>query len=115
MIVMAVFGYVLMKNWVFDLADEVWDCGDSLIVKDKGTEQRFVLAEFSNVSYSGTSNPTRITLTLRQPTGLGPDVSFIPRGTPTRSFRLSRPYVFAMHPIAKDLIERIDEAKMNRR
>ena len=40
-IVMAgVFGLLSIRRWYFDLADEVWDDGDALIVKNAGLEER---------------------------------------------------------------------------
>ena len=32
--IMIVFGYFIMKKLVFDLVDEVWDNGDTLVVKN---------------------------------------------------------------------------------
>ena len=39
-LVMAGFGYVLMKTLVFDLVDEVWDADTDLFVRNKGREIR---------------------------------------------------------------------------
>ena len=35
---MAIFGYFIMKKYVFDLADEVYDEGESLLFRKKGKE-----------------------------------------------------------------------------
>ena len=101
-LLMAGFGYFIMKTIVFDLVDEVWDCGDSLVVKDKGREQRIALSDCMNVSYSSFSGPPRITLMLRNTSEFGTEISFVP---PIRMF----PY--STSPIAKDLIARIDAAR----
>ena len=37
---MGAFGYVLFKNLLWDLADEVYDCGDSLLIRMGGQEDR---------------------------------------------------------------------------
>src|SRR5215470_724909 len=37
---MAAFTYFIMKRLVFDLVDEVWDDGNSLIVRNAGKEER---------------------------------------------------------------------------
>ena len=66
-----VLGYGVMKLFVFDLADEVWDDTDSLIVKCKGIEERIPLSNISNMSYLA-ARPPRITLRLREPGQLGP-------------------------------------------
>lgn len=101
--IMLVFGYFLMKALLFDLVDEVWDGGDVLIVRNRGIEEQIRLKDIINVSYSGFTNPPRITLTLRETTAFGNEFTFSP---PTRLFPFTR------HPIATDLIQRVDEARM---
>ena len=99
---LAVFGYVIMKWLVWDLADEVWDAGKELVVKNKGRETHVPLAEIVNLNYQGFVNPPRITLLLRQPCELGAEISFM---APMRILPYSMP------PIAKNLIARIDVAR----
>jgi len=101
-VVLAVFGYFPMKVLVFDLADEVWDAGNELVVKNKGHEVRVQLSDVKNVSYTVLTNPQRVTLTLRQPTVFGSEITFAPP-------RVWIP--FAKHPLVEDLIERIDVAR----
>ncbi len=101
-IIMGVGGYFVMKLLIFDVVDEVWDCGDSILVKNNGREFRFTMPEFRNMSYSP-MRPPRITLPLRSPSEeFGTDIAFVP---PIRMFPYSVP------PIARDLMERIDEAR----
>jgi hypothetical protein len=99
---MAVFGYFLMKKLVFDLADEVLDAGDALIVRFGSEQERIPLSEIINVSYSYVQNPQRVTLTLRTPSQFGKEVSFSP---PARFLPLAK------SPIVADLIERVDAAR----
>ena len=41
---MFVFGlYFMMKKFVFDLVDEVWDDGDTLLVKNRGQDVRIAI------------------------------------------------------------------------
>jgi hypothetical protein len=101
-IFMGIFGYFLMKKMVFDLADEVFDDGNSLVVRIGGEEERIPLSEIINVSYSSMANPSRVTLTLRTPGRFGKEVSFSP---PQRFLP------FAKSPIVADLIERVDAAR----
>ncbi len=101
-LVMAAFGVFLMKKLVFDLADEVWDDGTELVVKNKGFVERIPLSNIMNVSYMNLSNPPRVTLTLRTPGLLGKEVTFSP---PLRWIP------FARSPIVDQLIERIDAAR----
>jgi hypothetical protein len=99
---MALFFYFIMKKLVFDLADEVLDAGDALIVRFGSEQQRIQLSEIINVSYVYMMNPPRVTLTLRTPCQFGKEVSFSP---PTRFLP------FAKSPIVTELIERVDAAR----
>jgi hypothetical protein len=99
---MAVVGYLVMKHLVFDLVDEVWDAGQVLIVRNGGREDRVDLRDVVNVSYTIATNPRRVTLTLRRPSGFGPEISFVPPATWNP---------FARSPIVAELIERVDEAR----
>jgi len=101
-LLMAVFGYFLMKKLVFDLVDEVWDDGTELVVKNRGQVERIALSNIMNVSYMTASNPPRVTLTLRNPGPFGKEVTFSPplRWVP-----------FARSPIVDQLIERIDATR----
>jgi hypothetical protein len=103
--IMAVVGFFVMKKLVFDLADEVWDDGDSLLVKNGGQEQRIPLGDIKNVSYSPYMNPPRVTLLLRRPTVFGDQITF---SAPIRIVP------FSTNPIIDDLIERIDAARQKR-
>lgn len=101
-LLMAASGYLIMKKFVFDLADEVQDAGDALIVRFGSERQRIPLSEIMNVSYAYMQNPPRVTLTLRTPCQFGKQVSFSPP-TPLLPF--------AKSPIVDDLIERVDAAR----
>ena len=100
--VLAIAGGFVFKKLLFDLVDEVWDDGDALVVRNKGYEERIPLSEIINVSDSFMTNPPRITLTVRKPTRFGKEITFMP---PIRFLS------FLRHPIARDLIERVDEAR----
>jgi hypothetical protein len=102
---MIVFGYFLMKKLVFDLADEVWDDGNALVVKNRDQEERIALADIKNVNYSPFINPPRVTLSLRRPTVFGDQVVFC---APVRFVP------FAGSPVINDLIDRIDLARPKR-
>lgn len=100
-IIMALFGYILMNIFVFDLVDSIWDDGDAIIIRNKGKEDRVSLANISKVSCSSFTNPTRMTLTLREGSLFGEKIVFIPFFT----------WHFTTHPLAKELIQRIDEKR----
>jgi hypothetical protein len=101
-VLMAVFGYIIMKKIIFDLVDEVWDDGTSLIIRNRGEEDRVPLSNIMNVSYSPLINPPRVTLTLRQPSNFGSEISF---SAPVRFVP------FAKSPLIEDLILRVDAAR----
>jgi hypothetical protein len=96
------FGYYFMRKFVFDLADEVYDDGDALVVRNGGQEQRIALADIKNVNYSALVSPPRVTLSLRRPTVFGEEVSFC---APVRVVP------FATSPVINELIERVDRAR----
>ena len=100
--IMFVVGFFLMKKFVFDLADEVWEDNDVLIVKNRGQEQRIALRDIKNVSYSPMMSPPRVVLSLRRPTVFGGQIAFC---APVRFVP------FATSPIVDDLIDRIDAAR----
>lgn len=101
-VLMAGIGFLIMKKFVLDLADEVFDDGDALIFRFGSEQQRIPLSEIMNISYSYIQNPPRVTLTLRTPCQFGKEVSFSP---PARFLP------FAKSPIVAELIERVDAAR----
>jgi len=105
-IAMIGFGYLIMKKLVFDLADEVWDAGDMLIVRNRDREDRILLSDIMNVSASQYTNPPRITLMLRMPSVFGDDIAFSPPVSLNP---------FASRPMIDDLIRRVDDARRRKR
>jgi hypothetical protein len=102
-LVMGIVGYLIVKWIILNLVDEVWDCGESVLIKNNGYEYRFALSDFMSVGYNGFINPPRVTLCLREPAeDLGTEIAFIP---PFRILPYSTP------PIVRDLMLRVDEAR----
>ena len=99
---MAAIGYFIMKKLVFDLIDEVYDEGSSLLFKNNGKTVRVNLTDIKNVSYSVVVNPPRVTLSLRCKTEFGDELSF----SPPISF-----IPFKRNPDILELIDRIDRAR----
>jgi len=104
---LTIVGYIVMKKLVWDLADEVYDCGDALLVRNRGAEQRVVLSNVMNVGASTFTNPPRVTLRLVNAGKWGREISFIP----VIRFTLNP---FAKYPVAEDLIVRVDRARVQR-
>ncbi|WHZ18838.1 MAG: hypothetical protein OJF55_000987 [Rhodanobacteraceae bacterium] len=102
---MLVFGFLLFRKLLWDLADEVQDGGDYLLVRKGAIEKRIPLADILNVSMSQFTNPKRVTLRLRSPCELGDEIAFIPK---MPVFRLNP---FARNAVAEDLMRRVDQAR----
>lgn len=101
-LIMAAFGYFIMKKLVFDLINEVYDEGTSLFFRNGQKEVRVNLNEIKNVSYSVMVSPPRVTISLRRITELGDELSF----SPPVSF-----IPFKKNPDIVELIDRIDRAR----
>jgi hypothetical protein len=106
-ILMAVFGFFIMKHLVWDMADEVYDCGDSLLIRIRGKEDVILLSNIMNVSASTYMNPPRVTLRLVTPSRFGREVVF----SPIVGFRLNP---FAKNHVIEDRIVRVDQARSKR-
>ena len=101
-IFMAAFGYFMMKTLVWDLFDEVYDEGTTLLFRDGNKEVRVSLKDIKNVSYSTMTSPPRVTLSLRYRSELGNELSFSPPAT-WIPFKKNRDI--------EELIDRIDRAR----
>jgi hypothetical protein len=101
-IIVGVISFVAMKKFSVDLVDEVWDAGDTLVVKWKNEEDHIPLAGIINISYSAFTNPKRATLTLRHPGRFGKEITFCP---------ITKASFSPKNPIIDDLIERVDRAR----
>ncbi len=91
-----------MKKLIFDLVDEVWDAGDALVIRNGHDEERVALSGIINVSYSPFVNPPRVTLSLRNSSLFGDQITFCAPAT-------FRP--FSASPVIDELIRRIDAAR----
>jgi len=95
-------GYFIMKKLVWDLIDEVYDDGITLLFRNSGKEVRVSLRDIKNVSYSTMTNPPRVTLSIRYKTDLGDEISF----SPPASW-----IPFKKNKDIEELIDRIDKAR----
>lgn len=103
-IFMAIAGYLFMRKLLWVLADEVYDCGDHLLVKSRGSEERIELSNIMNVNASMFMNPPQITLRLINPGRNGNEVTF----SPAEGLRIS---FFTKSTVAEDLIVRAHRAR----
>lgn len=103
-ILMGGFAYFIMKHLVFNLVDEVYDCATYLLVKNKGQEDKIMLADILNINTMFFCNPPQSTLVLAKPCLFGKQVSF----SPINKFIFNP---FKSSRVIDDLIVRIDQAK----
>ena len=100
---MGAVGFVFIKELVWDLVDEVWDCGEYLTVRNGGDEDQIAFADIERVSFMP-STPPRITLALVRPCKFGPRIMFSPA--------TANP--FAPDTVAEDLTRRTHRARTER-
>ena len=99
--------YGLFKVLTFDLADEVLDAGEHLVVRRGRQTERISLGDIADVrEVAFMRNPRRVTLRLAKPTRLGPEITFAPAGS--GEFSLNP---FSPSPIAAELSERAAAAR----
>jgi len=99
---MAVAGYLAGKSNSEGLADEVYDCGDSLLVRKGREEERVPLANIANISFN--AQPSRITLMLDPPGRFGDRILFAP---PPQVYWGPNPE----SDVAQDLLLRVGQAR----
>ena len=104
MLVQLILSYCYIKVFIFSLADEVWDCGDSLLIRYQDDETRISISDIRHVEYTTFWQPPRISIVTPEPSTSKRRIAFMP---PSR-------LVFGrvLHPIAEDLLKRVKEASM---
>lgn len=100
---MAVFGFFFFKKQLWNLADEVYDCGDFLLVKNRGKEDKVALSNIMNVNFT-VQSPPKITLSLVKTGKFGTEILF----SPISQIIFSKS---AKNQVAEDLIVRVNQAK----
>ena len=100
----AALGLLLMKLFIWSLADEVYDCGDSLLVRRGGIEESVALGNVEDVTLARFSRPPRITLRLTTPGKFGKAIVFTPPTSPGLE-------IFGRNPIAESLKAKVQRAR----
>jgi len=104
-LIMAVVFYAVGRMLLADLVDEVWDNGQELIVVNEGHVEHLALSNIMNISYSGYTNPKKVTLSLRHGGRWGSRFSFIPPRSTIRLLSLGT------NEMVEELIRRVDAAR----
>lgn len=96
--------------WFFvaDLADEVEDHGDWLLVRRGDVEEKVLLTDIMLVKDSGRGDSPRIVLRLLKPGGFGRQIAFMPRRDVGWSFN-----PFAKTEVGEELTERVRQARQS--
>jgi len=105
-LLMAVVFHVIGRGLLQDLVDEVWDNGTELVVVNEGNVEHLPLSNIMNISYSGYTNPKRVTLSLRHGGRWGTRFSFIPPRNTVRILSLGT------NEMVEELIQRVDKARL---
>ena len=92
----------MFKKMAWDLADEVYDNGDSLVFRKDTKEQVVPLEEIINIDYSHLGSPERVVVHVRDKGPIGDELAF------ALPMRLN---IFSKSPLVRKLIERVDEAR----
>jgi hypothetical protein len=71
----AIIFYCAINKVALDLVDEVFDEGDSLLIRNKGQEARISLSDILSVSYMA----SQVTLTLKKSSIFGAEIAFLPK------------------------------------
>jgi len=98
--------FLLYRQLLRDLLDEVWLDGDYLVVKNRGEKIRVALSDVMNVNATTMTNPRRVTVMLRTNSRFGRSLTFMP-ASPRRFLSAFKP-----DPIATELIERVDALRV---
>ena len=97
-------GYLFWRTLASDLADDVLDFGDHLVVKRGSTKDRIDLSNIMKVDASSNTSPERMTLHLVKPSRFGAFVSF----NPVAGKHLNP---FTKNSLAEDLMLRAQDAR----
>lgn len=95
--------YLYFKCVIGAMADEVVDCGDTLLVKRGTVECQVRIADIKSLIDKTHGKDNRIILRLRRPCALGTSIVFAPV--------LARGNFFKPHPIAIELSSRMEESR----
>ena len=99
-LILAVFGFLLMRALIFDNSDEAFDCGDHIVLRFGKVNKSILIRDIAKISYNTFTNPQRVTLSVRT------------QSKNLTAFSFAAPTVwipFSRHPLILDLIARVDE------
>lgn len=106
MVSFLIWDFYSRKKFTSDLADEVWEADDHLVVKIKGIDQKILFSDVQHVQYmAAATSPSKIILTLDAVGQLGRKIAFFP---PAKN-KSDQPV--SVRPLATELIDKIALAR----
>lgn len=107
--ILTAVGWFSMKGLLWDLADEVWDDGDALVVRKGKQQERILLSEIGLIGCDvgklferGYGSPTRVWLRTHHHPRERPDITFLP---------IADFWPWRLHPAVRDVVLRIEGAR----
>lgn len=108
-LILATAGWYSMKGMLWELADEVWDDGDALVVRKGQQQERILLSDVGLLDYDvgkfferRYGSPTRVWLRARYFPRERPDITFLP---------IADEWFWRLHPALRDVIRRVEAAR----
>lgn len=92
-------GLAYMRAFTFVLADQVFDAGNSLVIRSKGKELAIPFANIADVKYALVADPPRIVITFSTAAVPHANVQFMPPVVPAM-------FIFRKHPLVAELKKR---------
>jgi len=104
-VAMMVYVFFFFKKLAWDMVDEVFDCGDSLIYRSNGNETRVMLSDIIRIDCAHCHSPERVKIIAHSTTGTEVEFAFCLIG---RIMLNSRD----KNPVVLELMERVEQAKI---
>ncbi|MDN3680314.1 hypothetical protein QWZ04_08245 [Vibrio tapetis subsp. quintayensis] len=101
----SIYTLLSFKRMFWDLADEVLDCGDSLIIRQSGTKTKIMLSDITRVEYHDGYSPERVKVFVNASNGNKSKFVFCLKGKWQFSLRDKNPLVL-------EPINRIEQSKL---
>lgn len=108
-IVMSLLGLVFFKYALWDLVDEVYDCGETLHFRRGSTEQRVSLSEIVHIDHSVDDYPETVTIYCRSDGPIGTKIRFC---LPESSSSASESSPYPRPEVVSELLNRVNHSRI---
>eukprot|EP01029_Cantina_marsupialis_P009751 TRINITY_DN22570_c0_g1_i3.p1 TRINITY_DN22570_c0_g1~~TRINITY_DN22570_c0_g1_i3.p1 ORF type:complete len:151 (-),score=8.91 TRINITY_DN22570_c0_g1_i3:183-635(-) len=97
-LIIASLGFIIFRKLIWNLCDNVYDCGDFLLFKNGKKEKKVYFKDIINVAQKQFLHPERVTIYTQNEN----KITFSP---------LLKHNLFSSNPIVKELIKRVEQTK----